>query len=300
MKRRGFTVLEVVVVMGVIGIALALLLPAVFVARESARRIQCQNNLRQISLALHNYHDMHSVFPPGYVARGVDATDPAAAETGPGFAWSVLLFPFIDQAPLYRTLDFSVDPYISFAPGGTILAAYVCESSPDARMSYAGSFGFGSLTTRPGRPAVPGVFYRNSRVPEFDIRDGTSNTFLVGERADVHNFVDGEPPVQAGGLWMAAARGVYRDAGVTSAPDSVEGPASFLLANVGQDEPFQVHAVHCRTNHIAAFSSRHPGGANFAMADGAVMFVADTIEYELYRRLGQRSDRQVAEVPRDF
>ncbi|MFG0295400.1 MAG: DUF1559 domain-containing protein, partial [Maioricimonas sp. JB045] len=108
-RRRGFTLIELLVVIAIIAILVALLLPAVQQAREAARRSQCKNNLKQIGLALHNYHDTHGSFPPGYIARYVSATDPASAETGPGFAWGTMILPFLDQSPTYNQLNFSLD-----------------------------------------------------------------------------------------------------------------------------------------------------------------------------------------------
>jgi prepilin-type processing-associated H-X9-DG protein len=299
-RRPGFTVFEVLIVFGVIMLVLSLLLPAMLSARESARRIQCQNNMKQMSLALHNYHDMYSVFPPGYIARNVSPTDPAAEEAGPGWAWSVMLLPFMDQAALYNSMDFSTDPMMNVATTATMISPYRCPTDMSGSMNYVASFGFGSLTESPGKPPGPGVFYRNSKVPEFDIRDGTSTTFLIGERAELHEFVRDQPAMPAGAVWLATPLRSFRHSGTYVVAGSVEGQASFVLANVGQDTPFPVHAVHCRTNHVASFSSRHPGGANFGMADGAVVFVSSEIDYETYRRLGQRSDRQVAELPREF
>ena len=300
LRRRGFTLLELLIVLGVIGLVLSLLLPAILSAREKARRIQCQNDMKQISLALHNYHDMHSVFPPGYVVRNVSPGNPAADENGPGYAWSVMVLPFMDQAGLVHSVDFSADPVIGTATTGVMISTYRCPSDLSNSMNYVASFGFGSLTESPGRPEGPGVFYRNSKVPEFDIRDGTSTTFLIGERIELHDFIPGQPATPAGALWLATPLRSFRAAGLTKNPGAIEAQPSFVLANVGQETPFPVHAVHCRTNHVASFSSKHPGGANFAMADGAVLFVSSEIDYELYRRLGQRSDHQVAEVPRGY
>ncbi len=294
----GYTVLEVLVVMIVVGIALALLLPAMLDARESARRVQCQNNLKQIALALHNYHDMHSVFPPGYIARDVRPQDSARLESGPGYAWGALLLPFVDQQALFQTIDFSVDPLVNTTAAATAILPYRCASATDDSTSYVACFGWGSLTESPGQPAGPGVFYRNSRVPQFDIRDGTSSTILVGERHSLHDFVPGSPAVPADATWLAMPALAFRSAGIDAVRGAVEGPASYVLGTVGQDEPFAVHAVHCRSNHVAAFSSRHPGGANFAFCDGSVVFVSSSIDYELYRLLGQRNDREFAEAPR--
>jgi prepilin-type processing-associated H-X9-DG protein len=298
--RRGFTILEVFIVLLVVCLLLVLLLPGLQRAREAARRIQCQNNLRQIGLALHNYNDVYDCFPPGYVARSVQRGDSADAESGPGYAWAVMLLPFLDQAGLFNSLDFTQDPP-PLGTFGTMIMCYNCPSDPEHTVSnYVGAFGYGSMTLAPGAPVGPGILYRNSHVQSFDIKDGTSHTILVGERAAVHNFVAGAEPVDAGGQWLAVASGTFRPAGLVDAPGYLEGPASLALATVGQDEPVKVHATHCRTNFIASFSSMHAGGANFLMADGSGHFISSEIDYETYRRLGQRSDRLPAEVPGQF
>lgn len=99
-RRRGFTLIELLVLMAIIGILIALLVPAVQQAREAARRSQCNNNLKQIGVALHNYHSTHSTFPPGYIGNLVG--DPT---NGKGWAWGAMLLPYLDQAPLYKSLD---------------------------------------------------------------------------------------------------------------------------------------------------------------------------------------------------
>ena len=101
-KLRGFTLIELLVVIAIIAVLIALLLPAVQQAREAARRSTCKNNLKQLGLAIHNYHDTHGVFPPGYISRDVSTTDPASAETGLGFSWGTMILPFMDQSPLYQ------------------------------------------------------------------------------------------------------------------------------------------------------------------------------------------------------
>jgi prepilin-type processing-associated H-X9-DG protein len=156
------------------------------------------------------------------------------------------------------------------------------------------------MTLAPGAPVGPGILYRNSHVQSFDIRDGTSHTFVVGERAAVHDFIVDTDSIDAGAQWLAAPSGLFRNAGLVDSPGYQEGPASYALATVGQDEPVKVRATHCRTNFVASFSSMHPGGANFLMADGSGHFISSDIDYETYRRLGQRSDRLPAEVPEEY
>mgnify|MGYP002622974351 CR=1 FL=1 len=295
-RSSGFTLLEVILVMGLILMALILLLPALGSARMAARRVACMNNGRQLGVALQNYHDVYRVFPPGYVARGVKPTDTAAMESGPGYSWAAMLLPYMDQAGLANTINFSADPVTT--AGATVISTFCCTAEENAEASYVGCAGVGSLTESPGAPDGPGVFYRNSFTSIFDVHDGTTHTILVGERATTHDFLSGELPVDAGAVWLAAIPGQMRPAGV--AGDVSESSATLVLGTVGQDEPFPVRAVHCRTNHVAAFSSVHPGGAVFVMVDSSTHFLSDDIDVELYRRLGQRSDGLPAELPESW
>lgn len=211
MKRRhwqGFTLVELLVVIAIIGILVALLLPAVQSAREAARRMQCTNNMKQIGLGLHNYHDTHQTFPPGVIWGSPNR--PAYQNGGQlplpfHHTWCTFLLPFIEQAPLYETVNFSL-PAWGQPVVATDLAAFRCPSDPDLRKSstnhdiavtnYCGSEGFhwwptahlGNWSpwaelgfTQSGDFAglfATGVDARAIR----DILDGTSNTVIVAER----------------------------------------------------------------------------------------------------------------------
>ena len=218
--RRAFTLIELLVVIAIIAVLIALLLPAVQQARESARRTQCKNNLKQIGLAIHNYLDTHSVFPfgkgPSYAGAPIYAR------------WSqhAMLLPFLDQAPLYNSINFSYPPetpgmggVIAFMPAyvsptGTNAAAsrtrvsmFFCPSDTgvndpwQGQNNYAGNQG-GWLCDRsdsPGNPAVPdialnevqtGVFYFLSRCRSGDVTDGLSNTAFFSEKMRGHGNPD--------------------------------------------------------------------------------------------------------------
>jgi len=208
----GFTLIELLVVIAIIAILIALLLPAVQQAREAARRSQCKNNLKQIGLALHNYHDTHSVFPPYKTWN--NGTDCAGGPDGwtnqGGYSWQVMIMPFVDQAPAYSKIDFTNHHSQANCPGSsnswsqinnTPIPAYLCPSDPtpasngsSTGTNYAGVISATSLaqlgiTTSQGTltPQRMQAFFQmvgNTgalRVTATDIKDGTSNTIAVAE-----------------------------------------------------------------------------------------------------------------------
>jgi prepilin-type N-terminal cleavage/methylation domain-containing protein len=205
--RRGFTLIELLVVIAIIAILIALLLPAVQQAREAARRSQCKNNLKQIGLALHNYHEQAGTLPPGWI--GVDlATRLPDVEGLNGFGWGAMILPHLDQTPLYNRINFFVgvaDP-LNLVPRTTNLTVYRCPSdtgpqqwtildeadgtTPLAELplaNYVGAFGTGELHDCEGQPPPfacrgNGVFSHLSKTRFADLTDGVSTTILTGER----------------------------------------------------------------------------------------------------------------------
>jgi prepilin-type N-terminal cleavage/methylation domain-containing protein len=213
-NRQGFTLVELLVVMAIIGILVGLLLPAVQKVREAANRVSCQNNLKQIGLALHNYHDTLRSFPAGYIyalpsSKNADRIlhrPPPGAFTepnAPGWGWAALLLPFVEQDPLAKQIDYTlpVESSTNLTARMTLLKVYTCPSDRStgvftvltrvnlpladaATNSYAACFG---AQNAPGGPQPDhytgdGVFYRNSAVRIADILDGTSYTLAIGER----------------------------------------------------------------------------------------------------------------------
>lgn len=196
--KNGFTLIELLVVIAIIAILIALILPAVQMARESARRSECRNNLRQIGLAIQNYHGSHNAFPPGYVSM----FDTAGQDTGPGWGWAAMILPEMEQANLQSSIMFSlpIEAAVNQTPRLTRLGMFLCPSdsirSPwtavtrsstgqvtsticeVAASSYIAVFGI----REPGIDG-DGVFFRNSFVGIKDITDGTSSTMLIGERS---------------------------------------------------------------------------------------------------------------------
>ncbi|HMC11106.1 MAG TPA: DUF1559 domain-containing protein, partial [Pirellulaceae bacterium] len=213
--RRGFTLVELLVVIAIIGVLVALLLPAVQAAREAARRSQCMNNLRQIGLALHTYHDTFRVFPPSYltVPGGGGAMGPPDSENGdagPGWTALMLLLPQIEQANLYNSFDINTTAWSAknATVAQTPVKTYICPSANHHPITYPvvndsgktlATFARGHYVANAGRLDIwdeptadlsriaDGPFYRNSRTRMADITDGLSNTVFFGEQTPTHN-----------------------------------------------------------------------------------------------------------------
>ncbi len=284
MRRRflAFTLVELLVVIAIIGILIALLLPAVQAAREAARRSQCTNNLKQIGVALHNYHDTNKTFPPSYIMYG--ATGPGMTNIGdPRWGWGVFILPFIEQQPLYDALD----------PGGntcippttptvealqTTVTAYLCPSDDQSESTnrYFRTTGNTNPTSlRIGKSnyvisesvANYGKGTRNkagnSSHRIADIRDGTSNTMLVAER----DYVKHPAAIYPGRIRSTSSVG-FR------VLNPINTPSVGTTGNRTYSAPVAIGGPCSRYT----IGSQHPGGCNVVFCDGAVHFLSETIE----------------------
>ncbi len=264
-KLHGFTLLELLVVIGIIAVVVGLIIPAVQRVRDAAARIHCANNLRQIGLALHGYHDTRKVLPPG--TRG-------PSDRYPFMAWSARILPYLEQVPLWDQTDaaFAHQPSFGFPqphPGlSTVLPVYLCPA--DGRSNevvgsnnMAVAFTFYLGVSGSGRGS-DGVLYYDSKVRLADVRDGTSNTLMVGERPP--------SPIKWFGWWYAGVgqdfdgsadylMSVAETNRTPRLPTCPRGPYTFGPGSV--DEP-------CDTLH---FWSRHIGGAHFLFCDGSTRFL---------------------------
>jgi prepilin-type N-terminal cleavage/methylation domain-containing protein/prepilin-type processing-associated H-X9-DG protein len=287
-KRRAFTLIELLVVIAIIAVLIGLLLPAVQKVREAAARAKCANNLKQLGLACHNYHDSNKSLPSGYVS----AVNAAGDNTGPGWGWAAYILPQMEQAPLYGTIQFdrNIEDVANAAPRVKQVPSYVCPSdnAPPTWMAtkydaggnsqgqicevaaanYVGNFG----TTDPGEDG-DGVLFRNSKITFADITDGTSTTMLAGERT----FKVGQA------TWVGAVTGatVYQ----ASTGPQVEHGSSMCLAEVGAGRTGP-SGPGVETNGMA---SLHPNGANVVFCDGHVAFLPASMDYKVFQAFATRA-----------
>jgi len=328
--RAAFTLVELLVVIAIIGILVALLLPAVQAAREAARRTQCTNQLRQLALAAHNFHDTNGSFPPGLYQMPF-----GSAPQFRGVTLFVRLLPQMEQGPLYDLWD-QTNPLNNTNGGTTSLTAtklnnLLCPSDTIPANPVSGGSGrFYALTsyggnggTRSYDPQVAtndGIFWvigpgsqtdplgQPVRMP--DVLDGTSNVYLFGERShfDRNHDTFAASLTPSGGAalgpiggtgWWAASTGRLAAGEVllsSFAPLNFKVPAPFSLGGT-MTPPATNFAGYQYYNdrRISAFGSNHPGGANFALADGSVRFTSNQISFLMYQRLTMRADGQVVD-----
>ncbi len=281
---RGFTLIELLVSIAIIAVLIALLLPAVQQAREAARRTQCRNHLKQIGLALHNYHDNFQTLPPGWI--GVTSGQPDVSGVN-GWSWAARLLPQLDQSPLYSTLDFNapVGSASNAVSRTTVLPVFRCASDvgPDkwtipaagtsnpladlASASYSGVFGKDEVDEcnglAPGAPCTSdGLFFLNSRVRFADVTDGLSSTLMVGERV-----------TRSSSGWLYTWTGV------------VSGGENPIVRILGDTDVTPNRDLI----RIDEFASYHTGGAHFVLGDGAVRFLSTNIDLGVYRNLASRA-----------
>jgi prepilin-type N-terminal cleavage/methylation domain-containing protein/prepilin-type processing-associated H-X9-DG protein len=287
-RRRGaFTLTELLVTLAITAVLLGLLLAAVQQVRAAAARAQCLNNLHQIGLALHGYHDSYNSFPPGVRFAG----DPF-----PGMAWTARLLPYLEQSALWeqsrdayaRERDFASPPH----PLGLVVKAFACPSDP--RSGSPGDYhglrvGFTDYLGVEGVSVFRrnGVLYLDSHVRFADITDGTSTTLMVGERP---------PSADAFFGWWYAGDGQAAD----GSGDSVLGVLERNVSPLTRQCPDGPYAFgpgssgnQCDMFHFWSF---HPGGAHFLFADGSVHFVPYSAASSL-KALATRSGGEVAVIP---
>jgi prepilin-type N-terminal cleavage/methylation domain-containing protein len=275
--RRGFTLLELLVVVAIISVLIALLLPAVQQAREAARRMGCRNNLSQIALALHNYHATHRVLPPG----SVNETGPVkvGVTTDNHFGWIAQILPELDEVNVWKQIDFTKTSYQQ--PSGFLRSPKVlhCPTRPGGFAPYAGCY---NDSAAPIDTDNNGVLFLNSSVRMQDITDGRSHTLLVGEVLASSSFA-----------WYQGTEATLHYSG--GAMDSLQdfaGPTA-VYGEVTPENLNNSNAAAAAAVLPMRFGSPHADGAHLALADGAVRFVSSRIDGHILQQLGNRHDGEV-------
>lgn len=318
-RPHGFTLIELLVVIAIIAVLIALLLPAVQQAREAARRTQCKNNIKQLGLGLHNYHDTMSVFPIGSMSNnwgaGFSAPNQGAAEA----TWAIYIFPYIDQAPLYNMLAGTFNGAVPLnnipessqafndATNGNI-PVFGCPSDPYSGKSTA-NWGLGNdsndglcinyaacsgtnvfnSTTFKDPSQMNGMFYSLSSTRMRDVTDGTSNTIMIAEHLQAP---EGSIRDWHGRMY----RGSWHGTTVSTANPPNTSVADLMI----RCNPI-ANYLPCTTGGTTTVSmyarSMHTGGVHVGMADGQVRFVSNNISTQIFQGLGTRS---VGETIGDF
>lgn len=319
-RRPGFTLIELLVVIAIIAILIALLLPAVQQAREAARRTQCKNNMKQLGLALHNYHDTFNLFPPAHLRTQANYPGTGALTSWRGFSLHSMILPYIEQSALYNQMDFNTyfDQGNNTVSRRTKLAAFLCPSdstypgSPDqGNNSYAGSMGpnlgqyVGPIGLRDG------MFCFDVPVRMADIRDGTSNTIAMAEQLIGDNANTAYTPgdVVRGIAWTGSTPskptqnelntyGTACQAGTTNHHShngrewSIGMPAQTLF-NTAAPPNWQYPTCQSCTGcgwmdsqGIFPSRSRHTGGVQVLLGDGSARFVSDNVDLATWQNLG--------------
>lgn len=316
-RLQGFTLIELLVVIAIIAILIALLLPAVQQAREAARRTQCRSNQKQLGLALHNYHDVHRVFPPGmFNAYNAWEAEDSQLRGSSRVSWFAMILPFIDQAPLYsKWVAEGLNSGSAYNWGNTggnkaYVGMMLCPSDPDTGKrpgdGFAGNYQLcggsqmwgAQVTTFPAAVldatgATPGgMFYPRSRTSLRDVTDGTSSTLMASEILIV---ADGGPRANScnadldfrGLYWNAIHMGVLFVA-LNTPNTQVEDVIGYAGIST------KAAPVRCDyNNNFLSARSMHTGGVNVTLGDGSVRFISNNINTGTYQSLGTISKGEV-------
>jgi len=306
-KMRGFTLVELLVVIAIIGVLVSLLLPAVQQAREAARRIQCTNNMKQLGLAMHNYHDTYGSFP---YAQYNNVLTEDTSENPNRMTWFVSVLPFVEQSAMYDSVKgLMANSAANTWPEeirNTVVSGFVCPSDPHGGKvgndGFQGNYvvcaddngPFNSIWAQEEAPSAAtyyqhmgGIFFVKSGIKLRDVTDGTSNTLLVAE-------IRQAPQVECtiGNYWngwgMESAFTCLMPWNLPNAGDFVDTPAVV-------DNPWNHTgpAFGGQTGYVPR--SAHPGGVMATRADASVSFIPETANQATIQAMANRGDGQTIE-----
>jgi len=306
MSRRGFTLIELLVVIAIIAILIALLLPAVQQAREAARRSQCKNNLKQLALGLHNYHDTFTKFPFGTITR-INGPAPAPGTSNTRQNWFHMILPYVEQAPLYNAIQPRIQA--NQFPGGwpeatQIIPTFMCPSDPNNPKTTQQGFHGNYLTVHGSSHSganntfakTNGMFYPLSATTLSKVKDGTSNTAMIGEIKIQEDSIaaSGAGNVVCGGTHDLRGRyhnGYHGNITVTTLrpPNTPVGDKA-QYCNGTEEVPCRACGGGTVEQHMRSW---HVGGCQVALADGSVRFISENIDTATFQGLGTIRGREV-------
>ena len=298
-RHRGFTIIELLAVLGIIAVLLALLIPTIVETRERARQVQCTNNLKQIALSLRSYLTCYEMLPAG-------ATIPQGRSDGGGppgdpMSWMAQILPYLEQSYIANSLNetFGAHDPVNRTVAITRINTFICPSTRQDG-AYAIPEGFGGSTYAGCHHDVEapigkndrGVFFLDSGVTESQVSDGMSQTFFIGEIP-----LPGEPG------WISGTRATLRNTGhplggVNLGPGLLhlkDGkiPVTDEVSLEELERMMRAGEIDHHTSFVGGFGSRYHTGAFFSLGDGSARFIHSTIDPDVYRRLGNRDDGEI-------
>jgi prepilin-type N-terminal cleavage/methylation domain-containing protein len=312
-RRRGFTLIELLVVIAIIAVLIALLLPAVQQAREAARRAQCINNFKQLGLALHNYHDTNTVFPPSYLTlpggNAVMGSPSADGDTGPGWTCLMLMLPQLEQTNLYNSFNINLPCWApqNATPAKQTLNVFLCPSATNGTGTYSvvggsgnvlATFARGNYVANAGRidcwddPAADlssiadGPLYRNSVTRIASITDGLSNTVFFGEQTPYHSD----------STWVGVVPGSVTCPTATFAFAGCDAAAPQINVHSGpgiNETPPIIHPPNSNFGYVDEMYSQHMSGGHVLLGDGSVRFASKFMDGSVWSALATRAGGEV-------
>jgi len=307
-RRKAFTLIELLVVIAIIGILVALLLPAVQKIRDAAGRMACSNNLKQLGLATHAFHNDNGRLPPAVnlpkttAVLGGKSNPPVVV--GINESWFEFIMPYVEQLSLLQQLNLTTDQFGNAAVANTVVKVFLCpvdRAPQQVTITNGGtSYSFGATTyvANSGYVGSPttamdqtGVLFINSSVKFTDIIDGTSNTFLFGERQRVDSNFDASFGANAlenlsGWAYVTSDPGFYYLGGVGDPLGAQQGPTPI-------NWPFPAGGTPAQSNQrCSAYGSNHTLGANFCFCDGSVKYIQQSVPVTILQSLSTRAGKE--------